>query len=966
MRAVHVLMLALTAVFVAAPSASAQFLGSVSRSAWHVSSAGVRPWSAPALPAPGAKVRPVAVRSLDSAFRPAGTDGGAQRVAIDWAALEQAAAHPGVIAVRDFPLESGKRVTLEVERFRVTTPGTRFVAGGGDRGERAIDFDPEAVILLRGRVAGERTSRVYLALSAWMTNGVIELGGGKGAYGVSSRTRSGAPATADQITVFRAAGSRDKSPMPFCEADHDHELPVYPGTPDLEPQRGLRQIQLAVETDNEFYQLFGNEPATAAYITQLYGAVSDIYMWEINVRIDISYARVWPQPNEPFQASLNAFQDYWNANMQAVPRDVAQMFSGRGDLPGGVAYLNSLCNSSAYGFCGNAVGYFADPQSSSVLNYDPLVTAHELGHNFGTLHTHDYSLDNCGSVNATPQRGTIMSYCNQTVSGAMGVIDMGFHKVTREAMLDYIPTAPCVVFDCNQNGRADTIDISVGFSVDANSNGIPDECEDCNHNNVLDSIDISQGASTDFNINGIPDECEPDCNNNNIPDDRDIALGTSQDLHGDGIPDECDADLNLNGVSDYNEIFANMTLDKDRNRVLDAKEDCDGDQVPDLVELDGAWNGWSASLAAENAVRQFHPVTGVLMGLSATNSVSQGQDLVITPDRRILVSSSTTNNIVEFNRSGALVGTLVPAGSGGLGSPAGMLVTASGTLLVASRANNSVLEFNLSGGAFVRAFVASGSGGLASPFGLCRGPNGNIFVSSNTQNQVYEYNGTTGAFVRVFVTAPGNGGLSLPRGLAFKPDGNLLVTSYNTDQVLEYNGTTGVFIRNWLVTGLTVDGPWGLRVGPDGMIYVSRNNQFTDTHVTRARIFIFDPRNGNFVRAYVQGQDAGLNVPTGFDFMPGGSTDCNQNQRPDSCDIALGFSTDINHNGVPDECERACYANCDLSTVPPILNVNDFACFLNQFAAGDPYANCDNSTIPPVLNVNDFTCFINAFAGGCP
>jgi hypothetical protein len=60
-----------------------------------------------------------------------------------------------------------------------------------------------------------------------------------------------------------------------------------------------------------------------------------------------------------------------------------------------------------------------------------------------------------------------------------------------------------------------------------------------------------------------------------------------------------------------------------------------------------------------------------------------------------------------------------------------------------------------------------------------------------------------------------------------------------------------------------------------------------------------------------------------------------------------------------------CYANCDGSTTPPILNVADFTCFLNKFAAGDPYANCDGSTTPPVLNVADFTCFLNKFAAGC-
>jgi hypothetical protein len=62
----------------------------------------------------------------------------------------------------------------------------------------------------------------------------------------------------------------------------------------------------------------------------------------------------------------------------------------------------------------------------------------------------------------------------------------------------------------------------------------------------------------------------------------------------------------------------------------------------------------------------------------------------------------------------------------------------------------------------------------------------------------------------------------------------------------------------------------------------------------------------------------------------------------------------------------SCYANCDGSTSSPMLNVNDFACFLNAFAAGSPSANCDQSTLAPVLNVNDFSCFLNRFAAGCP
>jgi hypothetical protein len=70
-----------------------------------------------------------------------------------------------------------------------------------------------------------------------------------------------------------------------------------------------------------------------------------------------------------------------------------------------------------------------------------------------------------------------------------------------------------------------------------------------------------------------------------------------------------------------------------------------------------------------------------------------------------------------------------------------------------------------------------------------------------------------------------------------------------------------------------------------------------------------------------------------------------------------------------------CYANCDSSTTPPILNVEDFTCFVSKFAEGialppaqqlTHYANCDNGTTHPVLNVEDFTCFITRFAAGCP
>jgi hypothetical protein len=67
-----------------------------------------------------------------------------------------------------------------------------------------------------------------------------------------------------------------------------------------------------------------------------------------------------------------------------------------------------------------------------------------------------------------------------------------------------------------------------------------------------------------------------------------------------------------------------------------------------------------------------------------------------------------------------------------------------------------------------------------------------------------------------------------------------------------------------------------------------------------------------------------------------------------------------------------CYADCDGNGA---LNVDDFICFINEFAVAQSlppaqqinhYANCNGNTSEPVLTVDDFICFVDAFAAGCP
>ncbi len=162
-----------------------------------------------------------------------------------------------------------------------------------------------------------------------------------------------------------------------------------------------------------------------------------------------------------------------------------------------------------------------------------------------------------------------------------------------------------------------------------------------------------------------------------------------------------------------------------------------------------------------------------------------------------------------------------------------------------------------------------------------------------------------------------------------------------------------------LVTGGALNAPWGIALAPanfgplSGALLVSN---FGDGHINA-----FNPTTGAFLGALTDATGSPITIPgiRGIEF---GS---NLGNQPANTLFFCGSSAAVSGQfGRIDAI--ACYANCDGSTAAPVLNVNDFTCFLNRYAYSDPYANCDNSTAPPFLNVNDFSCFLNKYAAGCP
>ncbi len=921
-------------------------------------------------------------------------------------AIRSAAERRIPFVVQAFPLRPDLSVDLELEPFEIAGPDTQFVVGRKGGPDRPVAFDPSTISLLRGGVIGHADSHVFLALSDNLSTGYIDLGVGARRYQISAKGRRGEPLGAGRISVFQSVALPNLPPgVPLCGVDGRHPIatPGSLGVGDLSRNMNkdavaasfppstvpLKHMELAVDTDYEYFVLFGDEVEATAYLYLVYASVSDIYMRDVHTRIELVFTRVWDDPDDLYNSGdpLQEFWPEWETNMGAIHRDAAQLLSGRRDYPfGGQAYLSALCY-FAYGVVGYAVGSLPDPSKPSPFNYDVSVTAHELGHNAGTGHTHDDEnlapdfIDSCHDPNSTPQRGSIMSYCGQTWSGGNANRDNYFHTRIQENIDGHIAASACIVADCNMNNVDDAFDIAGSTSDDTNGNNVPDECEDCNENGVLDPDDIA-GASFDKNGNGTPDECEPDCNNNTVPDDKDIADATSVDAYGNGIPDECEADCNGNGVSDYTEIQLNMPLDVDRDAVLDSCQDCDSDGTGDHDTLAGSHNLWVASGLSSSAIREFFPTTGVLTRSSfpfAAAAVHQGQDVIVAPTGHVLVTSAGSDRVMEFDTAANYLGDFVPSGAGGLDYPTGLIISPGGELLVSSRNANSILAYDGTTGAVIGTFVGPGAGGLVQPFGLTYGPNGNLFVTS-AANEILEFHGTSGSFVGKLVSATDNGGLDQPRGLTFKADGNLLVASYGTDEVLEFEGQTGAPLGKWAQVGtatrLTQDSPWGVRVGPNGHVFVSRTGSDYSSggsstadgelHLTDARMYEFNVCNGLYRRTAIGGNDHGLDFTTGFAFVPGFAIDCNRNMLQDGCDITSGFSDDVNTNGVPDECETDCNANGKQDHLDLIPFGTSYDCNCNFLPdecdiSSQESLDCDANGVPDECE----DCNANGLADAC-
>jgi hypothetical protein len=251
----------------------------------------------------------------------------------------------------------------------------------------------------------------------------------------------------------------------------------------------------------------------------------------------------------------------------------------------------------------------------------------------------------------------------------------------------------------------------------------------------------------------------------------------------------------------------------------------------------------------------------------------------VAPNGSILRYDGITGDpLPSRGNSGA---TFVPSGSGGLwfGGPcaggAWLIFGPDGNLYVpsggidGSPVDSKILRFNGTTGEFIDAFVPAGSGGLAGPGGLVFGPDGNLYVEAKNSapGTVLRYDGRMGDFLDVFVPAGSNpfgeSDSGNSRGLVFGPDGNLYVGYPNHPSVLRYDGATGALIDAFVCEGsggLSI--PTGPLFGPDGNLYIRSIPHLGGPGTVKR----YDGTTGAYIDDFVPSEPSGLHFNKGFVF----------------------------------------------------------------------------------------------------
>ncbi len=224
-----------------------------------------------------------------------------------------------------------------------------------------------------------------------------------------------------------------------------------------------KKIAHYFECDYHMYQTRGSSVSSCEnFVLGMFNVISTLLERE-GVYTEVSQIKVWtsqdPYPSNGSAQALYSFGNYLKNNYTG---NIATLLSTKPLGLGGIAWLDVLCTPNS----GGSFGRYSYVNINNSYNQLPTyswtinATTHELGHNYGSPHTHNCNwnlpngkrgaIDSCynsegGCVSVSPratQSGTIMSYCHLTSRGVD--LNKGFGRLPGTLILNKFNAAPCV------------------------------------------------------------------------------------------------------------------------------------------------------------------------------------------------------------------------------------------------------------------------------------------------------------------------------------------------------------------------------------------------------------------------------------------------------------------------------------------------------------------------------------------
>jgi len=373
----------------------------------------------------------------------------------------------GAFEIAAFPVAPGVTRTLRLHRFEVAGPGAVITIEGAN-GETSAAMP--SVSHFAGVVEGEPESSVYLGATANRLVGYVHSSLGH-TYVGPTETETGfvvrgadSPLNASAATAPWHCAEDDLPAALTAKVEPSPSAPVLPTV-------AFKQAAVRVETDNQLYTRFGgNVSNLATYVLTLFGADNVIYNRDLSLYLVVAEIHVWAAP-DPYTGSDTVTQlyqlgDWWHANrpVASYPRTLVHYLSGH-PVQGGIAWLGVLCSGdfstgSDWGGAYSLTQIFA---TYPLQLWDQDSSAHEMGHNVASPHTHCMGpgsssyyyptwTDECynqqsGCYTGPVQNpgiggGTIMSYCHLL---GWQYLSLVFHpRCINDLMLPAIAGASCL------------------------------------------------------------------------------------------------------------------------------------------------------------------------------------------------------------------------------------------------------------------------------------------------------------------------------------------------------------------------------------------------------------------------------------------------------------------------------------------------------------------------------------------